>query len=185
MGFAHTSRKPLNRPILQFLDGTAIVNPRFFYKIFEGYGFGVSRRFEGVGSDAHVDLYFENPPGSGREVFIIIIEVVSFAQAYVDIYRGNTRSAAGTPLTPVNLNFGKDVSSVVSVEYGGSYTPGSLVSNTVCPGGSRIRATGGATEVGECMIIPPGFNFLVRVTNKSASSTDLSVRIIWWEEPTS
>ena len=169
--------------MLQFLDGTAIFNPRFFYKIHEGYGFGVSRRFEGVGADAYVDLYFENPSGSGREVFIIVIEVVSFAQAYVDIYKDNTKTAAGTPLTPVNLNFEKSVNSVVNVEYGGSYTLGSLVSNTVCPGGSRIRATGGATEVGECIIIPPDFNFLVRVTNKSASATDLSIRIIWWEEP--
>jgi len=188
MSTSHTSRPTLldskiPKPLLQFLDGTAIFNPRFFYKIHEGYGFGVSRRFEGVGADAYVDLYFENPSGSGREVFIIVIEVVSFAQAYVDIYKDNTKTAAGTPLTPVNLNFEKSVNSVVNVEYGGSYTLGSLVSNTVCPGGSRIRATGGATEVGECIIIPPDFNFLVRVTNKSASATDLSIRIIWWEEP--
>jgi len=41
---------------------------------------------------------------------------------------------------------------------------------------------GAAMEVGECVLIPPGNNFLVTATNKSASSEDMSIRIIWWEE---
>jgi len=64
-------------------------------------------------------------------------------------------------------------------------TGGTLVHNSVCPGGSRVQATGGAAEVGETVVIPESFNFLVKVTNKSASATDLSIRILWWEEPLS
>jgi len=177
---SHTSKIP--KAILQFLDGTQITNPRFFYKIYEGYGFGFSRRFTGVANGASEDVYFENPAGSGRQVFIIIVEVVTFGQCYIDIYRGNTVTVSGTPITPVNLNFVKTIGSVVNAEYGGTYTLGTLVSNTVCPGGYRVRAVGGAVELGESVILPEGFNFLVRVTNKSGATTDLSIRVVWWEE---
>jgi len=175
-------KRALAETLLTFLDKSLVVNPRLTYKILEGRAFSVSRRFEGVASDASVDIYFENPSGSGRTVNIVIVEVVSLAQAHVDIYRGNTVTAPGTPLTPLNLNLGSPTASVVNAEYGGAYTLGSLALNTVCPGGSRIRAVGGATEVGETVVAPEGGNFLVRATNKSASATDLSVRILWWED---
>lgn len=173
----------IRRTLLQFADGTLLVNSRFMKKIYEGYGFSVSHRFESVGSGSNIDVYFENPADSGREVFLIVIEVVSFAQAWVDIYRGNSITTSGTKITPVNLNFASNNSSVCNVEYGGTYSTGTRVHNTVCPGGSHIRAIGGAVEVGETVVIPEDFNFLIRVTNKSASTTDLSIRILWFEEP--
>jgi len=178
---SHTSRFRL--PVLQFIDGTQIVNPRFFYKIYEGYGFSISHRFESVANDASVDVYFECPDGCGREVFVVAVEVIAFGQCHVDVYRGNQVSASGTAITPVNLNFGSTIASVASVEYGGTYTTGTLVHNTVVPGGAKVRAIGGVSEVGETVVVPCGYNFLVRVTNKSGAATDLSIRIIWWEEP--
>jgi len=175
-------KKALRETLLTFLDRTLIVSPGFFYKIYEGKGFSISHRFEGVASDASADVYFENPSGSGRTAYIIAVEIISLAQAWVDIYRGVTVSTPGTQITPVNLNFSSNNASVVKVEYGGAYTGGARVHSTVCPGGSHIRAIGGAVEVGESVVIPEDNNFLVRVTNKSASATDLSIRIIWWEE---
>jgi len=168
--------------ILQFADKTTIVNPRLFYKIYQGYGFSASHRFESVADGASVDVYFENPNGSGRKVFLVAIEITAFGQCHVDIYRGNTVTANGTSLTPVNLNFESAITSIANVEYGGTYTTGTLAVNTVCPGGAKVRAVGSATEVGETVVIPENFNFLVRVTNQSGVATDLSVRIIWWEE---
>lgn len=106
----------------------------------------------------------------------------SFSQAWVDVYRNNTVSSSGTSVTPVNLNFGSSNTSVVNVEYGGSYVAGSLVHSTVVPGGSQIRAVGSAVEVGESVVIPPGNDFLIKVTNKSASASDISIRVLWWEE---
>jgi hypothetical protein len=75
------------------------------------------------------------------------------------------------------------ISSIANVKYGVTYTGGTLAHNTVLPGGSKVHATGGIAEVGETVVIPPGFKLLVKITNKSASPADLSVRIIWWEEP--
>jgi len=163
-------------------DGTSLIYPRFFLKILEGQAFSVSHRFEAVGSDSSVSMYFENPSTSSRNVYVVAIEVVSTGQFWVDIYRENTISASGTQITPINLNFSSGNTSVVYVEYGGTYTLGTSVHKTVAPGGSGIRALGGIVEVGESVVIPPNNNFVVVATNKSASSEDMSIRIIWWEE---
>jgi len=175
------SSKIPNR-ILQFIDGTVMVNNRFFEKIYEGQAFSLSKRFEGIAADASADMYFLNQSGSGKRVYVIMIEIISFAQGWIDIYRNATVSTAGTQINPVNLNTASTNTSVVHAEYGGTYSGGTLVHETVVPGGSRIRAVGGASEVGESVIIGEGDSILVRFTNKSASSTDMSIRIIWWEE---
>jgi len=101
-----------------------------------------------------VYLYFENPAGSGRTVFIITIDVIPLGQAHVDVYRNNTITSPGTKLDPVNLNFGKDIPSVVYAEYGGTYTLGKLVKSTVCPRGRKKRVVGNAVEVDESVVMP-------------------------------
>ena len=154
---------------------------RFEDKIDCGYGFSVSHRFEAVASDASVDIYFENPSGSGRTIYIIAIEISTLAQAWADVYRGNTVSVSGTSITPVNLNFSSTISSIVNAEYGGTYTTGTLVHNTVIGGGTRVNAIGSLAEVGETVVIPPGNNLLVRATNKDTAASDISIRIVWWE----
>jgi len=168
---------------LKFSDDAVVSNPRFQYKIKKGYGFAVGHRFINVASGASVDVYFENPSDSGREVFVIKITVTALAQCDIDIYENNTIAANGTPLTPRNLNRGSNVTSVVNVEYGGTYGLGDWIFDDVCPGGSKKEAIGGAAEVGETAIIPPNSNFVVRVTNQSASDTRIAIRILWWEEP--
>jgi len=169
-------------PLLQFYDGTVLTNQRFFKKIEDGSAFSVSNRFEAVAADGTISMYFENPSTSSKKVYVLVVQVVSMAEFWIDIYRDNTITTNGTPIDPVNLNFGSDNESVAYVEYGGVYTTGNRVHNSVSPGGTRIRAIGAAMEVGECVLIPPGNNFLVIATNKSASSEDMSIRIIWWEE---
>ena len=183
MSTSHTTTpSKITRDLLQFLDGTQIVNPRFFYKSFEGYGFSLSHRFESVTDGSSVYLYFENPAGSGRTVFIIAIDVVSLGQAHVDVYRNNAITSSGTKLNPVNLNFGSNIKSVVHAEHGGSYSLGDLVKPTVCPGGTKKRVVGGAVEVGETVIIPPDKNFLIKLTNKSGATIDMAIEALWWEE---
>jgi len=172
------------KPLLQLADGTLISNQRFLKKIKDGYGFSVSHRFTGVASGASGYMYMENPSGSTREVFIIAVECSSFAQTWVDIYRGVTVTAPGTAITPVNLNFNSSNPSVVSAEHSGTYdlTGAQPVHETVIAGGSGVFATGGVAEVGEVVVIPPNNNFLVIHTNQSGSAQDMSTRILWWEE---
>ena len=174
--------RALDDSLLRFVDNTIIVNPRFFKKVYEGRGFTASHRFTGIASGSFIDMYFENPSNSGRTVYIVAIEVTALAQCYIDVYRNNTISSPGTPITPLNLNLGSSNTSVAHVEYGGSYSYGTLAKDTLCPGGSKKEAIGGHAEIGESAVIPPGYNFLVHVTNASASSTDIAIEILWWEE---
>lgn len=60
----------LSEKFLTFLDGTQIMNPRFFYKIYEGRAFSISRRFENIASDNSINLYFQNPSGSGMKLLL-------------------------------------------------------------------------------------------------------------------
>jgi len=167
---------------LKLFNGAAIVYPLFFLKIYEGKAFSISHRFEGVASDSSVDLFFENPSGSNKNVFIMAIEVASSGLFWVDIFRGNSITTSGTSLSPVNLNTSSNNSSVVSAEYGGTYATGTLVHNTVAPGGTLVRAIGSIAEVGESIVLTPGNNLLIRGTNKAGASADMSIRVIWWEE---
>lgn len=168
--------------VLQFKDRTVIVNPRFFYKIWQGYGFAVSKRFEGVAADGSVDILFLNPSNSGRDVYVALIEIFGLAQLYADIYINNTVTSNGTLIPYFNLNTKSSITPVAEIYHGGAYTLGNLIYNMVVPGGSHIRAVGGGAEIGESIIIGEGVNFILRVTNKSASSTDFSARALWWED---
>jgi len=180
-GFAHTSR--IKKDLLQFVDGTTIINPRFFYKIYQGYGFASSKRFEGVGSGSHIDILFMNPSGSGREVYIVAVEITGYANLYADIYVDNGITSMGTEINILNLRPSSNINPVAKVAYGGTYSFGTLIYNVVVPGGNVIHATGGRATIGETVVLDEGVNFILRITNASASSTDFSARALWWEEP--
>ena len=177
----HSTKVLQYRP-LQFVDGTILIDSRFLKKIYEGYGFSVAHRWEGVSSSGSFEVFFENPNDSGMTVFVLLLEAISTGQAWIDVYRNNAVTASGTAMGISNVNFGSANESVVNLEYDGTYTIGDLVHSTVVPGGSLVRAVGGSTEFGESVVIPEGGNFIVKVTNKSASSEDMSLRLLWWEE---
>ena len=169
--------------LLRFSDGTLIVNPRFFHKIYNGYGFSASKRFEGLASDASAETLFQNPSESGRKAYIIAVEVAGLAQAHIDIYDNVSVTDNGTEIQCRNLNLASAITPVCKAYYGGTYTPAEgKIHETVLPGGSRIRALGSQAEVGECVVIPENHNMMVRITNKSASTSDFSIRFLWWEE---
>jgi len=172
----------VKRAVLQFKDGTIVVDPRFAQRIEDGYAFSASRRIEGLPNGSFEDTWFENPPGSGREINIVAIEVAGFGRGWIDIYRSNTKVAPGTKIEPINLNMGSGIEAVGFPEYGGQYTPGKLAHSTILPGGTKVNAIGALAEVGERLKIPPGYNILVRITNKSGTTNDFSIRFLWWED---
>jgi len=158
------------------------IRTEFQQAIMDGKAFSVGDIFTGVSSGADRYVYFENPSDSNVKVHMIVIWVVTLAELHIRIYRDNTVISAGDQIEPINLNFSSNNRSKIIVYKGGSYSEGRYVKGSVCPGGSHIRAVGGAVEVGEQVIIPPGNNFLIKITNASASSTDFSFAIVWWEE---
>jgi hypothetical protein len=183
MSTSHTTFRPVEKQILQFIDGTQIFNPRFYYKVWEGYGFAASKSFSSVGAGASKEILFMNPAGSGRIANIILVEVVGGAELLAEIYVNNTITSAGTAISILNLRPAKGIASIVRLEHTGTYVLGTKIYDMVCPGGSRNFAIGGALALGESVILDMGVNFILKITNSSASSTNLSARAIWWEDP--
>ena len=170
------------RQLLQFQDGSIVQDTRFAKKIDEGKAFSASHRFVNVAADEVIETFFENPSTSNKKANIITVEIVVQGTSFIDIYRDNVKVSSGTSIPIMNLDLSSPNTSEVIVEYGGTYTPGTLAHQTVAPGGSKIRAIGSVSEVGERVKIPPGYNILVRVTNKAGTSITISTRFLWWEE---
>ena len=171
------------RPLAVNNDGSIITNQRFLRKISDGYGFAISKRVT-IANGNYIDVYLENPSGSNKNIYVLIIECSSLGAGWIDVYKNVTITTSGTSITPNNLNFSSTNTSIVNIEYNGTYdlTGGTLTHETVLPGGSKVRAIGSVAEVGESIIMSSGDNILVRLTNKSGAETDMSIRIIWWEE---
>lgn len=162
---------------------TTVTETELQRKIKEGKAFEVSYRKTGLATDEYLDIYMENPSGSGKTVHIVAVNVRTMAQGHIDLYKGNSGVSGGTTLTPSNLNQKSSNTSSMIVKADPSITTlGTLVRPDVSPGGSSVRAVGSLAEVGEERIIPEDYNILVRATNKSTSSSDIAVSIIWWEE---
>ncbi len=183
MSTSHTSLKFVEREILQFRDGTQIVDQRQFIKTFEGYKFTTGYRFEDIATDAEVNIILRVPAGSGRMVFFIAFEVSSFAQAHIDIYF-DVNHSGGNLLEILNLRRDKQgvVNSVAEVLHSVSYTPSEHHIPLVHSGGTKQFAVGGLSELSGGAILASGNNILIVVTNKSASSQDISLRLVWWED---
>lgn len=169
---------------LKLPDGTTVEVPRFFHYILRGYGYIATKRFEGLADDSSVDVYIENPLGSGRLVYCVLVEISGFGNAYVDVYYGVSVTSSGNDLIAMKMNKkGKDPIKII--EYGGTYdiSGAEKVCETVLPGGTKKEAIGGAISFGEAVLVSENENYLIRITNKSGVANDFSVKSVWWEEP--
>ena len=173
--------------LYQFLDGTLLVNQRLLVKILEGDGYVAGWRLDGVASGSSAYFQFENPAGSGINANIISINLEGTGNGRVNMYPPDqvTVTAAGTAATHLNLNPASGKSALCAFRYGGTYTLGTPVVKQVLPGGSRVRAVGGAIMADVNMRIPVGFSLLIEIVNQSGSAEDFSARVLWWEESAS
>ncbi len=169
--------------LLLLSDKTLVTTTRFQKRILDGDGFSISHRFESIAAGSSINVLIANPSGSGKQIYLIQVNVISLAQAWVNVYL-NASYTGGTDLTPYNLNTCSSKTSSSTLKYNvtisGSPTP---YKTSVCPGGTSVRAVGDAVEVGETMILGEGCSLIFEVINKDTTqSTDFSIGIIWWEE---
>lgn len=173
---------PYRQEFLTFTDSSLIVAQRQFYKIWEGKGYQVGYRFEDVGDNESVDIYVENPEGSGKLVYMLVPKISPTGLCFLDIYEVTDVTSHGTELQPMNLRTGANEGSVLRIEYGGTYVTGNRLLSDVIPGGTSVRAVGTVAELGEGIIFDEGSRILIRITNKSASTAYIGIRLVWWEE---
>jgi len=164
---------------IDFVQETSTVVERFAR---QGKLFVVSKRWAGVASGSSVDFVINNPADSGRDLYLLTIQITGTDQAWIDMFVDSQGLGSGMALSPANKYIGHSMTAKAVIEVDGSYTPGTKVHETVLPGGSGRFATGGSAELGVGGIIPPGHNLHVRLTNKSANANDLSIRVVWWEK---
>jgi len=167
--------------LLLMEDGTQINLPRFYKKVSDGYGFAISKRFDTFSGGSTITFFFQNPNGSGRIGNIIQVQIVGGGELYVDVYTNNSLTTGGTTLDVMNLRPSSTIQNSLVVEYGGTYSTGSLIYNMVVPGGSKQFAVGGAVALGEAVILDPGENFVMDIINPGTDCS-ASARIVWWEE---
>ena len=172
-------------PPLQLDDKSLGIAPRMEDRIEQGRAFSASKRFDSVADGSIIQVVFSNPTGSGKVVYIVAIEIIATGQGAIDIYRDVSIDAHGTDIPIMNLDLGSDNLPVCEIEYGGTYSDGTLAHQTVVHGGTKINAVGSLSEVGEKVKIPEGHNIMVQFENRAGVDVDVSIRFLWWEDPTS
>lgn len=128
-----------------------------------------------VTSSAPLVLQVSNPAGSGRTAYISQI-TASSATAALTLTLLRNATVSGTTVTPVNMNFGSAVTSMMAP-----------VTSTAAPTGSPATLTSLLLAVGPLLynlngriIVPPGNSLTITITISSGSSTATG-GIYWWE----
>ena len=160
-----------------------INEPWFHQRVRAGRAFSVSRRYASVDNNESVYMMFENPSDSGVIACVAAVEVIPDGKSYVDIYREFEVTAEGELQQPVNERLSSDNTAKCKVYYGGEYSLGTKAHETIAYGGTKNNAIGSLVEIGESVVIDPGYRALFAITNKSGSTIDISIRIIWCEDP--
>ena len=160
-----------------------ISRPWFQEKVKQGRAFSVSRRYVGVDNNDAVYMMFENPSDSGVIACVAAVEVIPDGKSYVDIYRDFEVTVEGELQQPGNERLSSDNTAKCKVFYGGEYSLGTKAHETMAYGGTKNNAIGSLVEIGESVIIDPGYRLLFVITNKSGSTIDMSIRVIWCEDP--
>ena len=160
-----------------------ISRPWFQEKVKQGRAFSVSRRYMGIDNNDAVYMMFENPSDSGVIACVAAVEVIPDGKSYVDIYRDFEVTVEGELQQPVNERLSSDNTAKCKVFYGGEYSLGTKAHETMAYGGTKNNAIGSLVEIGESVIIDPGYRLLFVITNKSGSTIDMSIRVIWCEDP--
>ena len=160
-----------------------ISRPWFQEKVKQGRAFSVSRRYMGIDNNESIYMMFENPSDSGVIACVAAVEVIPDGKSYVDIYRDFEVTVEGELQQPVNERLSSDNTAKCKVFYGGEYSLGTKAHETMAYGGTKNNAIGSLVEIGESVIIDPGYRLLFVITNKSGSTIDMSIRVIWCEDP--
>jgi len=160
-----------------------ISRPWFHEKVRQGKAFSVSRRYASIDNNDTVYMMFENSSDSGVIACVAAVEVIPDGKSYVDIYRDFEVTVEGELQQPVNERLSSDNTAKCKVYYGGEYSVGAKAHETMAYGGTKNNAIGSLVEIGESVVIDPGYKVLFAVTNKSGSTIDISIRVIWCEDP--
>lgn len=143
-----------------------------------GKSYGVSHIFTGVLNGASGDLLISAPADFNLS---IRFEFDAGGNAESLVFEEPTVSANGTEITPRNRNRTFPDASGVQVFHSPTVTdPGLELLDTFVPGGTGGNAAGGDDST-RVFVLAAGKSYLVRLTNRSGTTGDLSISVIWSE----
>jgi len=122
------------------------------------------------------------PSGTIEQMRLVGLLVSTSGAVWLDLYKNNTITSYGTSVATHNLNMASNNVAQFKVYHTPTATPGTLIFQTVIPGGTSVRAIGAYAELGEYRIIPQDLDLLLILTNKSETTADIGVKVLWIEE---
>lgn len=149
--------------------------------VHDGIMFEISHIFANVASGGgNADILIVN--GSSKELHTTI-HVVSGAEASMYMYESPTVTAVGTQLAINDMNRTTRNSPVSTTAY---HTPtigavGTLLSESLIEGGTAGRAIGGQVRWGTEWILRKSTNYLIRITNNTQNTANMSIQIEFYE----
>ena len=145
-----------------------------------GSSYSVTTATQTVASNGFLDVQISNPTGSGKSLHIVGVTGGATTNTTIDLVKNGTFAAAGTTLTPRNINFGFSDSSIATVKWitqaTDPTTGGVLVSSLIQIGGAVVVNYNGS------WVMPSNTTLVMRLVNNTNQSNPLSIGLQWWEE---
>jgi hypothetical protein len=150
--------------------------------IHQGRSFHASHIYSAIAAAASAELLIQT--GSSAEGHLTV-RIGATGQSEVELFEASTFSAAGTAITVRNRKRSKgDGAEDLTVTHTPTITgAGNRIEGAVIPGGSGNFASGGSASARLEWELNENTNYLVRITNTSASAEDISIGVNWYEVP--
>lgn len=161
-------------------NGGAVIKNYMQYKTQVGEAYLAAKMFIGVANNAYADIRVYT--GSNVEPNMGMT-ISADGKCYITIRKDATYSASGTAVTTINLNANSSNTSSCSILYSPTISnSGTLVYETLLPAGKGSKTVGAELQSRAEVIFTPSTDYLLRVQNVSASSGDISVDLVYYEE---
>ena len=133
-----------------------------------------------LGNGASIDYLFQT--GSLEPHFSF--QGDALGNLLIELFKQVTFSAAGTPLTPLNVKDPATTLPTISVSSGATLSStGTTWESIIIPGGSGGNAMGGSGGARiEEFILNPTDLYAIRLTNLTTTNNDYAIQFGWYEE---
>lgn len=114
----------------------------------------------------------------------MFIDPVCGGEAEVEVFEGPDVTAVGTVMTAYNMSRESANGSEVTVFHTptiGGGGDGTLLLNTLVPGGTKKEASGGAIRPGMEWIFNRDTDYLIVLTNRAGAAQQVSIQTQWYE----
>lgn len=153
-------------------------------KVADGRKYVASTGRDEIANDASVQLFFENPPGSTEDSYLIA-NLNPSADAEVEISDNVSSDGSGTALGSINAKSEAGGPPEDNVRTGDTYTVNGDSVRINLPGGTVVGGSGGGGGSGVAapttFLLQPGTSMLFELFNRSGGQAAVGISVTWFE----